>query len=710
MTYTPAALFAHWMGPERAAEGAAEVDLLEVVSGLVVLCRARFREKLEFLFALFDFDEDGVLDRREMQALVRAVAVVLHRVHGVGAASPSQTRPGTSSSGGSSNGGGGGTAALREPTVRQCERWNEQLVRRFESTLRAGAWNLSGWVEWAESSPLAVHLLCSGCRTPGGLMATTDAARVLARLHDAHRLLSGGAAAVSGSASARGSSRSGGGAAAEPAGADMLLRLNGGALTDRSANLYMANPRSVRGSSTLREFVPSSVPVSPKRNSRAPSRNRARTADVGAHPSAASMPLAASSAFPPGTGSAGLAVPGAGSAPLGKSGSGASLSGSGTGSGTSSSSSSSSRFKFLGEKNTHREVMHLKKLFDDMDIDSSGLLSVEYLRRPKKYTEAFLIRDVTAVFQEWKGFGGANGNGSASGAQGSGQNRGGGGGGGSGSDGSSHRAEVSFSELLDVLYTDLTPSQHALLHSWVPAPVNKEKVRAIQRVFDRLDTEFTGRVKFAKVMAYAFRNGNTAGGGGGSGGSDGSVPPPGLGGSAASTAELQALMEPFVRLRPHRLEIAVTIRELLTALFNRTHSKQLRKILSWSKPSKLLTIEQQAELQRLFQQYDTDNEGRFPAAQLRAHLVARGLPDAEVDKMMEDIVMEYSAPAPTAGAEPSAAPQQPQAMITLQEFQLFYRSFWDSYVNFQLEEEACKRKKVVPSTRLVGVEANPAAL
>jgi Ca2+-binding EF-hand superfamily protein len=227
-----------------------------------------------------------------------------------------------------------------------------------------------------------------------------------------------------------------------------------------------------------------------------------------------------------------------------------------------------------------------------------------------KYTDPFLLRDITSVFQEWRG---PLPNVAASAGIGDNQTSGGKHGAAAATSASGHLpTEVSFSEMLDVLYHDITPDQHRLMHSWIPAPINRESVKQLQSIFDRLDTEFTGKVKFAKVM-HAFRT------------------------EHAENETYQKLMEPFSRLRPHRLEIAVNIRELLTALFNRTHPKQLKKIIGWSRPSKLLTPDQQNELIRLFQQYDTRNEGRFPFRKLKDHLMAMGLTEKEVEAMTQDV-------------------------------------------------------------------------
>jgi hypothetical protein len=151
-----------------------------------------------------------------------------------------------------------------------------------------------------------------------------------------------------------------------------------------------------------------------------------------------------------------------------------------------------------------------------------------------------------------------------------------------------------------------------------------------------LDTEFTGKVKFIKIMQEFQRN-------------------------HAGNEVFQKLIEPFSRWRPHRVEVPVDIRGLLTALFNRTHTKQLKKIIAWSKPSKLLTQEQQQELLALFHQYDARNEGRFPVRILRQHLLDRGLPAAEVERMLAEIEVEY--PSQTAAAS-AAAQSQPHSQGT----------------------------------------------
>jgi hypothetical protein len=44
------------------------------------------------------------------------------------------------------------------------------------------------------------------------------------------------------------------------------------------------------------------------------------------------------------------------------------------------------------------------------------------------------------------------------------------------------------------------------------------------------------------------------------------------------------------------LDAYVTIRELMHTLFARSHARQLKKVISWAQPSKLLSLSEQNEL------------------------------------------------------------------------------------------------------------------
>jgi len=241
-----------------------------------------------------------------------------------------------------------------------------------------------------------------------------------------------------------------------------------------------------------------------------------------------------------------------------------------------------------------------------LDVDGSGLVNLEVLRRPKKYSDPFLLRDITPAFQQYNP--------------------------------KHNEKAISFSEFLDVLYADLTDQQRKLMHSWVPKPINKEMVKDIQRTFDRLDTDFTGKVKMWKIVKALSKN-----------------------------EQYKSYIEPYQRLRPNKLDVAISIRELLQALFKKTHSRDMKKILGWAKPSKLLNEIQQTELFHLFSTYDKNNDGTIELHELRQRLRNRGLTLSEINSMFSDVDVNDD------------------GRISLQEFQIFYRDIWDTYVNFDID-------------------------
>lgn len=52
------------------------------------------------------------------------------------------------------------------------------------------------------------------------------------------------------------------------------------------------------------------------------------------------------------------------------------------------------------KKGTIREVKNLKVLFESIDQDSTGVVAVDYLRKPKRQSANFQLRVVSCLFQE----------------------------------------------------------------------------------------------------------------------------------------------------------------------------------------------------------------------------------------------------------------------------------------------------------------------
>lgn len=338
MNHTGQALFDAWVATVEDDR----LDVLVFASALICLCKARYVSKMREFFTLFDFDGDGLLNRHELSALVRGVSVALHRVYGLGVINPPSFIFQTG--GGGSDGldrsvasVSSSTTQVREPNAKQCERWNETHVRRFEAALRTGQWNIEGWLEFAQSSALAVHLLGAGMRTASGGTTTTDAGSVFKRLQEAQLKM-------------------------QPV---VGYNNTGSSLYNVRAMKFATREEALIGASTPRDITQPPGATVAKELMQTPRTARGKPVanfvkDEGVIGMTHSASTASAVVSPIGLQSD-RSVPIAPSA----------------------ASQSQNRFKFTG-RNTAREVKNLKKLFDEMDIDSSGYLSLDYLRKPKK--------------------------------------------------------------------------------------------------------------------------------------------------------------------------------------------------------------------------------------------------------------------------------------------------------------------------------------
>jgi Ca2+-binding EF-hand superfamily protein len=78
----------------------------------------------------------------------------------------------------------------------------------------------------------------------------------------------------------------------------------------------------------------------------------------------------------------------------------------------------------------------------------------------------------------------------------------------------------------------------------------------------------------------------------------------------------------------------VTLPQLLTRLFGRSHSSQIEAIVNiWGKPSKTLSDEQRRDLLTLFQMYDKDDNGFIDFKELKESALMR-LPEHEMEVLL----------------------------------------------------------------------------
>eukprot|EP01006_Ploeotia_vitrea_P049990 TRINITY_DN67398_c9_g2_i2.p1 TRINITY_DN67398_c9_g2~~TRINITY_DN67398_c9_g2_i2.p1 ORF type:complete len:574 (-),score=200.53 TRINITY_DN67398_c9_g2_i2:1374-3095(-) len=106
----------------------------------------------------------------------------------------------------------------------------------------------------------------------------------------------------------------------------------------------------------------------------------------------------------------------------------------------------SSMFQYVNERTTRREVKALKTLFDDIDIDCEGHIPLSFILQERKSSDNYLLKDVTSMFRQLSpkelvrcNDGGKN---------------------------------ITFSQIIDVLYRNATRAQLAEIQSWVPPPVS----------------------------------------------------------------------------------------------------------------------------------------------------------------------------------------------------------------------------------------------
>jgi Ca2+-binding EF-hand superfamily protein len=149
-------------------------------------------------------------------------------------------------------------------------------------------------------------------------------------------------------------------------------------------------------------------------------------------------------------------------------------------------------------------------------------------------------------------------------------------------------------------------------------------------LFQDCDTHFRGRVKYDTVMKVMMKNSN-----------------------------LVALIGKY-KYSKQWAKRAVTFRELLIHLFGRSHAKNLHQILKWSKQPKpsLLTAEQKDSIRRLYQDYDSDQDGRITLSEVRRHLKTNGFTKHDGDELFAHFDGDGD------------------DTVTYQEFEMFYTAAW----------------------------------
>ncbi len=243
---------------------------------------------------------------------------------------------------------------------------------------------------------------------------------------------------------------------------------------------------------------------------------------------------------------------------------------------------------------------------------------------------------------------------------------GGGGGGGSGKadDGSqTGNTFITFAHLLDVLYFDATPDQRRMLHSWVPQQVTRDVVRKLQRMFDRLDTGFTGHVRLAECVEMMKLN-----------------------------RELKPFSEHLERARSRTgaRETMITCKELLKHVLSGVPKSQWKRAYSWLRPTRLLTPTQVADLTATFNVFDKDSVGTIPLSVLVKSLYddsrENGLEfsNEEMNELVKDIALDE------------------HGRLNLMEFLLFYRDVSEPFINFSLD---CYRPPLIDVDLLINGKA-----
>lgn len=276
-------------------------------------------------------------------------------------------------------------------------------------------------------------------------------------------------------------------------------------------------------------------------------------------------------------------------------------------------------------KNDQKTVKNLKHLFDQLDSEGQGLVTIENIRKRnfQKSSDANLFRDVVVMLQD---------------VPLTTRDR----------ENKEVPTSISFKELLlNYAFKDCTFQEKDQLEKWVPLQVTEEVILKIQRIFDRLDEDFKGKVKLS-VCIDALRE--------------------------TDFKNFISEMPPVPFLPPgKKKEDPLTFKELCYVLFAASHKPQHKKIMPNIKNSKLLSDSQQKDLLALFNKYDTEGHGYVPLTKLKRSMqensVTSGLnlTDKEISAMFKDVEVDQA------------------GNVSLHAFQFFYRDVWDSYINFDID-------------------------
>lgn len=144
-----------------------------------------------------------------------------------------------------------------------------------------------------------------------------------------------------------------------------------------------------------------------------------------------------------------------------------------------------------------------------------------------------------------------------------------------------------------------------------------------------------------------------------------------------------------------KLRELVAGRELLHHLFGRSHQMEMKKIVGWCKPVRILTNAQLGELDSLFHSYEvnagagtasTDTDSTIALADFYEHLTEQGLSLKEIKRICKELDINIR--------------DEGRSRVSQHQFMMFYRDIWDLRVNFRINDLRSTRQGAHLETHL----------